>query len=139
MLDKGATHDHASPKELRQFAGIMFVCLALLGGLFLWRGKSYFWCFFVLSAVFAGLGLALPAALGPVRKAWMKLSAVIGWFMSRLILTVLFYLVLTPIGLVLRLLGKDILKVRFAHSSPGTYWVPKPDRDDQNQDYTRQF
>jgi hypothetical protein len=136
---KETTNDKKSKRELRKFGMIMVIFFALLGGLFLWRGKSYYWCSFVLSLLFAGFGLALPAALGPVHKAWMKLSAIIGWFMSRLILIILFYLVLTPTGLLLRLFGKDLLKINFTKNSSGSYWIPKEAGDSQNQDYERQF
>ncbi|MGD8787330.1 MAG: SxtJ family membrane protein [Phycisphaerales bacterium] len=125
--------------ELRKFGVIMTIFFALLGGLFLWRGRSYYWCFFVLSLLFAGFGLALPAALGPVYKAWMKLSTIIGSFMSRLILIILFCLVLTPTALLLRMFGKDMLDISFKKNSSESYWIPREARDSQNRDYEKQF
>ena len=74
--------------ELRKFSMVMTIFLALLGGLFLWRNRSFYWCFFVLSVLFAGCGLVRPTILGPVYKAWMKVSHIIGGFMSRVILLV---------------------------------------------------
>ncbi len=125
--------------ERRKFGVVMSVVLALLGGLFLWRGRGYCWCFFALSLLFAGGGLILPAALGPVHAAWMKLSAVMGWFMSRVILLILFYLVLTPTSLLLRLFGKDILSVEFKQSPSESYWISKKVDGSQPRDYKNQF
>jgi len=136
---KEMTKDKSSKSELRKFGVIMTIFLALFGGLFLWRGKSYYWCFFVLSTSFLFFGLALPAALRPVHKFWMTISMVMGWFMSRLILTILFCLVLTPTALLLRMFGKDMLNINFKKNSSESHWIPRKARDSQSRDYERQF
>jgi len=125
--------------ELRKFSVIMTIFLALFGGLFLWRGRSFYWCFFVLSLLFAGCGLVRPVVLGPVYKAWMKTSHIIGWFMSRLILLVLFYVVMIPTALLLRLFGKHFLDTGFTKNSVESYWIPKEAGESQERDYERQF
>ena len=125
--------------ELRKYGVIMAVFFALLGGLFLWRGGSYYWCFFVLSILFLFFGLALPIALGPVYKAWMRLSTVIGWFMSRLILIILFYIVLTPTAILGRMFGKNFLDIRFRNDSEVSYWIPRKADNSHKRDYERQF
>lgn len=125
--------------ELRKFGIIMTVFFALLGGLFLWRGRGFFWCFFVLSLLFAGCGLIRPVVLGPVYKAWMKMSHIIGGVMSRLILLILFYLVITPTSLLLKLFGKQFLDIGFTKNSPESYWIPKKVSEDEVRDYERQF
>ena len=55
------------------------------------------------------MGLLIPTALAPVHRIWMKASLVMGWVNTRIILTVVFFVVLTPLGLLRRLLGKDTL------------------------------
>jgi hypothetical protein len=125
--------------ELRKFSVIMTIFLALFGGLFLWRGRSFCWCFFVLSMLFAGCGLIRPAVLGPVYKAWMKMSHIIGWFMSRLILLVLFSFVMIPTALLLKLFGKRFLDTGFTKNSVASYWIPKEAGESQERDYERQF
>lgn len=126
-------------RELRKFSIIMTVFFALLGGLFLWRGRSVYGCFFVLSLLFAGCGLIRPTVLDPVYKMWMKVSHVIGWFMSRLILLILFYLVMTPTALLLKLFGKQLLDIGFTKNSIDSYWIPKQAGESQERDYERQF
>ncbi|MDP3727066.1 MAG: SxtJ family membrane protein [bacterium] len=73
--------------------------------------------------IIAALAVALPGAIEPVWRALMALTLPIGWFVSRLILIVFFYTVFTPISLVLRIVGHDILKRRLL-SSADTYWEP---------------
>jgi hypothetical protein len=70
------------------------------------------------------LGFIFPSVLRPIYKIWMLLAFFIGGIVSRVILTVLFYVVLTPIGLVLRLFGKDILDKKFDKRRK-SYWVKK--------------
>ena len=100
-------------RDLKKFGITMGVVLGLLGGLFLGRGSNYYFYFLLLAAVFLSLGLTVPVFLKPIHKIWMTLSVLLGWLMTRVILTVLFYLVITPIGLLLRLFGKDFLNEYF--------------------------
>lgn len=131
--------DKSSRSELRKFGVIMSICLAVLGGLFLWRGKSYYWCFFAVSILFLFFGLALPVVLRPVNRVWMTLSLIMGWFMSRLILIILFYLVLTPTAALLRMFGKDILNISFKKNSTESYWIPRKTGSSEKGDYERQY
>jgi len=139
MIAEGSKNKQNQISELRKFGIIMTVFLALLGGLFLWRGKHCYWYFFVISLLFAGCGLVRPSALQPIYSAWMKLSRIIGWFMSRLILIILFYLVMNPTALLLRLFGKHFLDIGFTKNSVESYWIPKQAGESQERDYERQF
>lgn len=136
---KGKNNDKNSRSELRKFGFLMSVCFILLGGLFLWRDKGFYWCFFILSAFFLFFALVLPGALGKIYKSWMALSRIMGFFMSRLILSILFYLVLTPMGILMRLFGKDLLDINFTRNSPASYWIPKKNDNSLERDYERQF
>jgi hypothetical protein len=66
----------------------------------------------------------MPIVLKPLQKVWMTIAVVIGWVMARVVLTLLFFVVFTPMGLIARLFGKDflILKRRGAGQS---YWHPR--------------
>lgn len=70
-------------------------------------------------------GLVAPVALRPVYRAWMVLAFVLGYVMTRVVLTLVYYLLVTPIGLVRRALGKD--PVRGPDRSVSTYWIARDD------------
>lgn len=61
----------------------------------------------IIAGAFAALALILPIALKPIYIVWMKIGMVVGWINSHLILSILFYVIIMPMGLVMRLFGKD--------------------------------
>lgn len=99
----------SSKADLRKFGITMACASGLFGAVALWRGHSLHVFFWGAGAFFLVFGLVLPAALKPVQKVWMTLALLLGWVMSRVILTVTFFVAVTPIGLALRLGGKDLL------------------------------
>lgn len=129
----------STAKEFRRFGVTMAIALAVIGGLMVWRHKNYYWYVFLFSVLFLFLGLFLPGVLKPVHKLWMTLAAIMGWFMSRLILMILFYLMLTPIGFVMRILGRDVLNIEFTRNSSESYWIPKRTDNAQKRNYEKQF
>jgi hypothetical protein len=62
-----------------------------------------------------------------------------GWLMTRAILSVLFFVILTPTALLLRLLGKDLLNMKFDRNSSQSYWLARSADQSQKPDYTKQF
>lgn len=124
--------------ELKRFGVTLGIAFGALGGVFLLRGKSFYPYFLGLSAAFFLFGLLLPAALGPVQKLWMTLATALGWFMTRAILSVLFFAVVTPVGLIARLVGRDPLSLKFKDGAD-SYWIPKQKTTPKKSDYERQF
>ncbi len=111
----------STKKEVREFGLTIGVILVILGALSSWRGKPQAPYFLGAGALFIIFGLVLWRVLRPLQKAWMSFSIILGFFMSRLILTVLFYGVITPIGFIMKLSGKDILDERIDKTRP-SYW-----------------
>ncbi|NOZ70173.1 MAG: hypothetical protein GXP46_13245 [Deferribacteres bacterium] len=124
--------------DLRKFGLSVGIVLGLLGGLLFWRGKDYYSYFLVISAVLIIAGLTLPAVLKPFQKAWMSLAVVMGWFMTRVILSILFYLGFSLIGLLGRLFGKDFLDTKMDKSKPSYWHYRKPEKFSKSS-YERQF
>src|SRR3990167_7373821 len=110
--------------ELRKFGIIVGIVLGLLGLFFLSRQGDCAFYFFIISAVLISATIISPITLKPVQKAWMSLAIIIGFFATRLILSILFYLVATPTGILARLFGKDFLNTDFDKNAK-SYWVPK--------------
>ena len=127
-----------SRKELRQFAGIWLVFFSLLGAWWWVDGSQtvarWMW---VAAAVVGTIGLAVPVSVKPIYVGWMALAFPIGWTVSHLLLGAIYYLVLTPIGLLLRASGNDPMKRAFDRDAE-TYWVEHRTGDDPST-YFRQF
>ncbi len=125
-------------KEVHEFGITMGVILLALGGIALWRHKTTYAYFFTGGILFIIFGVIAPAVLKPLQKAWMAISVVIGFFMSRVVLAVLFYGVITPIGLFMRLFGKDILDERISKGQP-SYWRERSAGAKTKESYENQY
>jgi Saxitoxin biosynthesis operon protein SxtJ len=93
-----------------------------------WRHQSpRFWAV-TLAVVLVLPALVAPSVLKPAYRAWMALAAVLAWINTRIILGLVFFLVVTPIGLVMRLLGRDPMRRQFdrAGESYRIRRVPRP-------------
>lgn len=112
-----------SKRELRKFGLTMACAFAVFGGLFLWRVKPVWPYLFGIAALFLISGVIIPKALAPLEWAWMKMAYLLGQVMTRVILSLAFYLVITPLGLIMKMFGKDQLHRKFDRSA-STYWIP---------------
>ena len=115
--------------------GIVFFIIFLL--LALWPltkggGINYWLLFF--STIFLILGIKNSKLLTPLNKAWIKFGEILGKIVSPIILAVVFFGIVTPIGLLLRLFKKDVLNLKLNNKS--SYWL-KRDKDMNQMD--RQF
>lgn len=128
-----------STRELRQFAGLWLVFFSALGGYFYYRDPSSSAAIaLTAAAVLVGVpGLAAPAIMRPIYLTWMVAAFPIGWTVSHLLLGTIFYLVITPIGLVLRMLGHDPMNRRLDREAT-TYWNEHVTGRDSSR-YFRQF
>lgn len=77
----------------------------------------------VIAGVLALVALSAPTALRPVYRIWMKIGIALGWINSRIILGILFYVLVLPVGMVMRALGKDPMR-RSLDPAAGSYRVP---------------
>ena len=125
-------------KELREFGVTIGAVLIALGGIAIWRGKGAAIYFVSFGTVFVVLGLYFPAVLKPLQKVWMSAAAVIGFFMSRFILGIIFYLVITPISMIMKMTGKDILDERIDQTKI-SYWSQRSETDKTKESYEKQF
>ena len=127
--------DTATLRKFGLLVGGVFVALGLL---FLFRHAHRTPYFAWPGGVLMVLGAVLPRALKWVYIAWMSLAFVLGFVMAHLILALLFYLLITPIGLVARLLGKDFLSQKLDRTA-ASYWTARKNKPKSAAEYERQF
>lgn len=110
-------------KQLRSFGLLVGAIFCLIG---VWpaivRGQGLRTWAFVLGGALVLLGSVLPASLGAIYRVWMLVGHVLGWINTRIVLGMVFFLLVTPIGWVMRMTGRDPMRRRF-DSSAQTYRV----------------
>ena len=115
--------DNVKISSNRSF-GIVFFVVFLLIALYplTYGGEIRIWSL-IISLIFLILGLLNSKILAPLNKIWFKFGILLGKIVSPLIMGVIFFLVVTPIGLIMRLLGKDVLNLRYNKNK--SYWIEK--------------
>jgi hypothetical protein len=124
-------------RTLSKFGMTMGTAFLVITGLFFFRHKYTAAAYsFVISDLFFIIGLVVPVFLKLAYIVWMRLALILAWVNTRFILTILFYLVFTPIGLVMRLFRIDLLERK---KNKGTYWKKKQKVDFNPLNYERRF
>lgn len=108
-------------KDTRNFGLTVGLALVVLGGVFWWLGKTFFLYLIIGGMVLILCGLLVPSVLKPLQKAWMALAMILGWVMTRVILSVLFFLLFTTMGVAARLFGKKFLSLKWKRAEE-SYW-----------------
>jgi hypothetical protein len=138
MLIEEIKNIKSEKSDLRKFGVTVGIVVGALGGLLLWRGRESYIYFLIVSFILIVSGLLIPRLLLPIQKAWMTFAVIMGWFMTRVILSILFYLVFTPISLMARVLGKQFLELKI-DKSRDSYWIYRKEKPFDKKDYERQF
>jgi hypothetical protein len=126
-------------RELRQFAGIFWPLFCAIAGSLIWRhfGPKPAGIFLAVGAAVALLGLAQPLLIKPLFQGWMIAAYPFGWVVSHVLMVLIYYGCITPIGLIMRAVGYDPMNRQFDRQA-ATYWhtcgpTPEP------KSYFRQF
>lgn len=126
--------------EQRKF-GLVMAGAFLVLGVIRWalHGFAGFpWLLASVAAVFLVIGLLVPGVLRPVLAAWLRLALGINWVMTRVILTLAFYGLITPVGIAIRLAGKDPLKREWKPEA-ASYWEDAEEQPHELERYRNQF
>ncbi len=125
--------------QLRLFAAIQVAFFAIVA-FFVYRhtqSATIPWIIVAVSAGIGAIGLAFPQVIRVVYVVWMAVIFPIGWVVSHILMALIFYLVFTPVGLIMRLLGRDPMRRRFDREAE-SYWVARKPTDEKKR-YFKQF
>ena len=107
----------------RSFGIVFFIVFLLIALYPLLKGNDLRIWSLVISFIFLILGLINSKILTPLNRLWFKFGLLLGKFISPLIMGIIFFVVVTPIGIIMRLLKKDLLNLKY--NKKGTYWIDK--------------
>ena len=112
-------------KQLRDFGLLTGVILVILFGLLLpWiRGHALPQWPWIIALILSLLAVLTPTTLRPVYQVWMRIGLVLGWINTRIILGLIFYLLIMPMNLIMRLVNRDTMERKF-DPSLSTYRIP---------------
>ena len=126
-----------SPSDLRKFGltlGIVFILIALI---LLWLNKSsLIWG--ILGIAFITAAFLFPSILKPINKIWMSFAILLGWVMTRIILSILFYFAFTFIRFLALAFNKKFLDFKIDPSAK-SYWEVREKKKFDPSNYERQF
>ena len=125
-------------RELRRFGITAGIAFCLVGCFFLWLGRTQAIYLLILSAVLLFLGLLAPILLKPVHRILTGALMLLSWVLTRVLLSMIFYLVVTPLGLLARLFGKDYLGLKDAQEGD-SYWIPRENVRYDKSYYEKRF
>ncbi|MDQ1351604.1 MAG: hypothetical protein QG657_1909 [Acidobacteriota bacterium] len=126
--------------EWRKFGIILGIILAVIATILLIKARASTIYFYGAGFFFTAAALIVPIVVKPVFILFLYIAHVMGWIMTRLILGILFYLVITPMGLLGRLFGKRFLDLKFPGKQE-SYWIETDQliRDEGVNSYENQF
>ena len=122
-----------SAKKLRQFNIVMLLFFTVLLVAWFFNGKEWILIVSSVGYILTFTGILIKPFGNKFYAAWMAIAFALGWIMSRVLLSIIYYLLVTPIGLVARITGKKFLDVSFKDGK-NSYWVK---RKNPQIDYTK--
>ena len=126
-----------SNKDIRSFGITIGIILFIISAILFYYDKSSYEVIAYIGGGFIGLGIIIPTLLKPIYILWMTFAVILGWVMTRVILSLVFYFIITPISFVTRLFGEDFLSLKRTDSN--SYWNKRDSEIEINQNYEKQF
>ena len=124
-------------KDIKSFAITIGIILCFIASFLFYKEIEYYRIFIYVAFVLIGSGLIIPNVLKPVYYIWMVFANILGWIMTRLILSLLFYLIISPIGIFSKIFGKRFLKIKITDQK--SYWNRRDNKGVNELDYEKQF
>ena len=108
----------------RSFGILFFVVFLIISFWPLKNGNNLNFYFLTASIIFLILGVLNSKLLSPLNKAWIKFGEILGLIIAPIVMAIVYFLILTPVSLLVRLFGKDLLGINFAKNL-NSYWIER--------------
>lgn len=136
--EKSSVEEDGKVSSDRAFGWVLAVVFLLIAAAPLLHGGPWrIWSLALAISLAIAAALA-PALLAPFNRLWTGLGEVLRRFMTPLILAFIFFVVLTPLGLLMRLIGKDLLRLRLDRNA-ASYWIERQPPGPQPESFKDQF
>ncbi len=136
---ESATHEHEIKTASDRSFGFVFAAIFLgIGLLPLFKSGGVLVWSLVLSGLFATAAAVSPPVLGPLNRMWTAFGLWLNKIVSPIVMGFLFFLVVTPMGVCMRLFGKDLLRLKFDPKAK-SYWIPREPPGPDPQTMSNQF
>ena len=113
-----------SQSSNRSFGLLFFVVFLIIGFWPLKNSENLNIYFLTASVIFLLLGLINSKLLSPLNKSWIKLGEILGTIIAPIVMVLVYFVILTPVSLIVRIFGKDLLGLRFLKEKE-TYWIKR--------------
>ena len=130
--------EHVAAGSDRSFGLVFAGFFTLVSGLSWWRGHTGWHWMLPLAALFLVVALTKPGLLSPLNRLWLMLGLLLYKIVNPIVLGLLFFVTITPIGLVMRAFGKDFLRLRLDRAAP-SYWIAREPPGPPPQSMKNQF
>ena len=113
-----------SQSSNRSFGILFFIVFLILSLWPLKSGNNLNLYFLITSGIFLILGALNSKLLSPLNKAWIKFGEILGLIIAPIVMGLVYFVILTPVSLIVRLFGKDLLGLKFIKENE-TYWIKR--------------
>lgn len=138
MSIKSERSERSERTQIRNFSIVMAAVFLLMGFIVFMRQKPEFLLLWLTGAAFLAIGIIRPVWLKFLYVPWMMLGRILSWVNTRLILGIIYYGLVTPIGLVMRLCRADPLHRAWSKHA-ASYWIPRRQKTFEKSDYERLY
>ncbi len=113
-----------SQSSNRSFGLLFFIVFLIIGLWPLKNGENFNYYFIIISLIFLILGIINSSLLTPLNKLWIKFGEILGLVIAPIVMAIVYFIILTPISLIVRIFGKDLLGVNFS-KKVNSYWIER--------------
>jgi saxitoxin biosynthesis operon SxtJ-like protein len=138
MMIEHEEHDKIEPASDRSFGVIIAAVFAFVAILPLWRDHAPHWWALAAAIIFTVGALVVPSWLGPLNRTWLWIGLQLHKIVNPIILGLIFYLAVTPTGIIMRFLGRDFLRLK-RDPSALSYWIIRDRNVDSQTSMRNQY